>query len=380
MKICWISDIHLGNHKKFGGPVVGGLNLRAFDCLEAMSKTVGTTSVGSYAHRQQQMVVLGDMFDYSRPEARLIHETNIWLGMFAHKPWVLSGNHDQVSAMYGDTAVAALSPTDCVSVQATKVARFGEVEMVFIPFREGNALEFIETELKALGAYPVADGKRVVLNLHVGISDNNAPYYLDKSKACIRAEDMFNLCKKYGITHVMSGDWHRHQIWKKDGITICQVGSLCPSRFPPNHEHGHVGPMVTMDTTTGKIEVKNIPGPRFYKFRWESVDQAWMPPVDATPAYVKVTCQPRDREAAEGWLKQIDVNCALQDKPGLRGTELDVDNAKALAKARTASFEARKASSLEEAVGRYVGSMPLAEGVEREQVLSKIRKLLSAAG
>ena len=363
----FVADVHLGNFPKFGGPSKGSMNQRA----EAV---MGTLWKLPYCGR---IVILGDLFHYSRPEVALIAAVQDWLDVASAngtEVYILGGNHDQVSSEPNDTAIAALRKHATV-VTAPYVDYLHH--FILLPFASGNALKTIEAQLDKLDLKFINDG---TLCLHVGISDERTPYYLDESSASVSAKDLARICKKHGIKRVFSGDWHRHQSWTIDGIEIMQVGSLCPNRFPPNYEHGHIGPAALFEHTN-KTTVCNVPGPRFYKMRWgmSDFDMDWVPPEDAKPAYVRVTYRTDQEDEAKEWANHINTKLALLDRPPLGGLELVVDTTVEQAKQRTASHEARKASSMDEALARYVKTMPVGKGVDRTAVLTATKQYLNKA-
>jgi len=249
---------------------------------------------------------------------------------------------------------------------------------LFMPFRHGPIMEWLPKTLAEQ-----CSANRTVLNhwrprvlvMHAGIADQGTPLYLANSSGAIYVEQLAKIAKQHDITHVFSGDWHRHQVWYIDGVTIVQVGALCPNRFPPDYEDAHIGPLVEL-YVDGSIQVFDVPGPRFYKRRWSQIanDLEWMP--DGEAAFLRITAREDQEKDAREWIEAMRVKAGLTGSMQLGGVELEIDRAVSNAKARTASFEARQASSLDEALSVYVGSMPVPAGVEREQVIHHVKRLL----
>jgi hypothetical protein len=124
-----------------------------------------------------------------------------------------------------------------------------------------------------------------------------------------------------------------------------------------------------------EIEVQDVAGPRFWKARWSNLDKKLLV-AQGEPAYVKLTCRSDQADEAREWLAALKVNEGLTGASRIGGTELEIDRGIERAKARTASFEARQANSLDEALARYVQAMPLSDGVERDAVLAHVRRLM----
>lgn len=372
MRISFIADVHIDNFAQFGGPQRGGLNDRARYVLQALGDAANKAS--------GYLVVLGDLFNRCQPSPVLISRTQDILNEHSDVT-LLVGNHDQETGAYGHHALAPLSTVADV-VEEPRIQWAGHNQRFwFVPFQPGKALDWLPDVLETLLESEKGRKARPTMNilcLHMGISDARTPYYLDATAGSIDVKTLVKLVKPYGITHVFAGDWHRHQRWYIDGVHVCQVGALCPSRFPPNYEHGDRGPMVTLEYN-GNITVEDIPGPRFYKLRWSQVKDkgGWLPTDDARPAYVRLTCRSDQVDEAKTWLESLRVELGLLVDGGrLGGAELDVDRGIDRAKARTASYAVRKASSLDEAISLYVKKMPLEDGVDRDAVRRHAQRLL----
>lgn len=372
MTVTAIADVHVDNYARWGGPVVAGLNGRARFVLSALSSAVAL-SLRLHGDRAS-LVVCGDLFNRSRPEPALLAAVQ---NIFEQHPrvFILVGNHDQESDAYGHNALAPLAPVAHVVEQPTVVQATGSSrELWLVPFRPGPIAEWLPRVLNDDLERQSMGGAERALFLHAGISDKATPYYLDQTAGSIAVDDLAKLMRAHGIDTCFSGDWHRHQRWRRRGCEIVQVGALCPNRFPPNYEHGHEGPAVTWDGAD-RIDVHDVPGPRFYKRRWSELDQEWVP--TGAPAYLKLTCRTDQVAEAREWLEAMRVRAGLMEEPWLGGIELEIDRGIERAKAKTASFEARQANSLDEALTVYVRAMPVPDGVNRDRVLEHARRLLS---
>lgn len=378
-KLAFVADVHLDNHQKWGGPVKAGLNSRAHDTLAALCLAMETAEAAG----AEQFIVAGDLFHRSNPSPQMMTEVLSTMTDYRMPVTILVGNHDKAGADEADHALGPLAfHTDGFVVDAPYIEQMdgGKSSVIVVPFTPGDPAVWLPEAIKKLRGTAAPSYAQVTTTLvaHFGISDKGTPYYLDQSTGAINVSKLEKICKRFGITDVFAGDWHRHQRWAGDGVRICQIGALAPARFPPNYEHGDRGPLVVFDTMTGKSEIFDIAGPRFYKFRWgHNLPEDWKPPKEAMPAYLKVVHRPQQTEEVNEWIEALKVECALQSRSGLAGVELEADRGEERAKARTASFEARKASSLDEALARYVQRMPVEQGVERETVLSHVRRLMA---
>jgi len=363
-----IADIHIDNFARWGGPSVGGLNTRGREVLATLKRAVDLATDGP-------LVLCGDIFHRARPEpVVLTHTSRIIRTHEGGRSFLLVGNHDQESDHPGHHALGPMQWASQVVDQPMEYLHDKQTRLLLFPFLSGPIDKWLPEQLSQL---PNTQRTRTALYLHAGIADDETPYYLDATSGAIKVSHLFALMEKHDIDACFSGDWHRHQVWRKNGRVVVQVGSLAPSRFPPNYEHGHVGPMVKWLPEQNEVEVFDVPGPRFYKKRWSELDKSWVP--TGSRAYLKLTCRSDQEQAAREWLEALRVRLSLGGATGedIGGLELEIDRGIEQAKARTASFEARQASSLDEALSRYVQAMPVSKGVERDRVLDHVRRLMA---
>lgn len=240
MPVFAVGDVHIGNHPHHGGPKVGSMNRRCRESLaplyEAAEMAVSDT-----------LVVVGDLFHYSRPEAQVVMATREALQR-ARKTYVLVGNHDMHSTERWDHACAALE-SDRIEVietpQTVPAATEGEPHaLLMVPFRPGPAQEWLpkvfEEYRRELSTPP--DCIRT-LCIHLGISDDHTPYHLDGHDDSIPVSLLRRLCKQHNIHNVLAGNWHWAQSWDSENSgVIVQVGTLSPSRYSDDglDNRGHV--------------------------------------------------------------------------------------------------------------------------------------------
>jgi len=383
--ITFVADVHVDNFAKWGGPMSAGLNDRARAVLMTLEHAVAVSLANGGA--DAVLVILGDLFNRARPEPSLIYAVQLILDQHPNV-LILVGNHDQESTAYGHHACAPLTPVaDVIEEPTVRRVRVSfdedDAALWLVPFQPGPILEWLPQALEACAVR--ASGLPMerlpmtprALCIHAGISDSGTPYYLDETAGSINVDALRKLMVEFEIDCVFAGDWHRHQRWDFPKGVAMQVGALAPNRFPPNYEHGDRGPLAIWRPDVGptEIEVQDAPGPRFHKARWSSIDKETLI-VSGSPAYVKLTARSDQADEAREWLDALKVNSGLTGNSNIGGVELEVDRGIERAKARTASFEARQANSLDEALARYVQAMPLTDEVERDAVLAHVRRLM----
>lgn len=364
--ISFIADVHVDNYPKWGGVERAGINERGRQVLLALDTAVGLSLDGP-------LVIAGDLFNRVHPTPPLIAAVQQILEQHP-SCFIIKGNHEEESSAYGHNALAPLAPVVNV-VERPRIYTFGMTELWLVPFKAGPAREWLSPALQELYNKTGKGVRDRLLAVHMGLSDPKTPYYLDQSAGSMNVKELGKLCKRFDVTHVFAGDWHRHQVWRHNGVKMVQIGALCPNRFPPNYEHGHRGTLVQL--SKDGLTVQEIPGPRFYKKRWSMLDPTWRPDSWASPAYLKLIYRSDQAADAREWAEALKVELGLLNDGGkLGGIEYEVDRGIEQVKAKTASFEARKASSLDEAIVRYVDKMHVDEGVDRDEIRANVRRLL----
>lgn len=365
-KIAFVADVHLANHRRYPGHVESGINGRArlvLDTIEWSAKEARSRDCSAYA-------VLGDLFDTAKPTPQIIRAAQKALTMAGRNVILLLGNHDQVSDQDGDHALGPMTPMADV-VDVDDVVPVGGADLVMVPFRPGKADEWFPEAVKALETKE-SNGERI-LCLHLGIRDEETPYYLANAEDSISADMLFDVMEHHGIKYAAAGNWHEQRMWQADGMTIHQVGTLCPTGFD-NPGLTDYGFMSVWDSETGVFEPIHVPGPRFVKARTEEEFERAMAYHVRSDVDPHCTCfveyvGPKFTEAAaqileyrdEGWIAD---GAAYPDKK---------EEGKKAAKAAKA---ASSAENLDKALGAYIEEMPLDEGVDRKEVLAHVRAYL----
>lgn len=364
-RIAFCADCHLGNHRRFGGPVEASLNRRCREGLEVLRAAADR----AVATRAFAFVVLGDLFDYQRPEPSLLAAVqHIFADLDDRLQGgviLLVGNHDQTSSTTEDNALSPLFPHATV-VEHPQAVNIGGVELILIPFRPGHekAEDWLPTVLDQM---PPAGTKARVLGLHLGIADEQTAVWLRDSRDAIKASTLIKLGKEHGVSAVFAGNWHDRRIWKRSEPTVFQLGALVPTGWDNPGLQGY-GTLAFWDD--GKIDFEELTGPRFLKLK-----AGQNPPKHAHQfkTYVSITAAQDEVLETQSWLDSGKVTGTVVDG------EVLIDTADSKVAARSAATAARSAETLDEAVSGFVEDMPLEDGVARFDVLALSRGYLIGA-
>lgn len=385
-RISFVADPHVGNHKKNGGPLTAGINWRCGLSLGALELAVAK----SMEREVDAFVVLGDLNDYSLMEAAILRREQ---EILAPPPLtvLLVGNHDLVSSEPGNHAMAPLMEVAEV-VESTTVIPVKDADLIVVPFQPGPAKKWLPGEV-AWGAEQCRPDSTRVLCIHLGVSDDKTPYYLDGADDSIGASVLDDLCFQLGIRYVFAGNWHRHQEWdfahvvddRIAPVNIMQVGTLAPNRFT---DDGIVdfGALATLETGPDGCGVRcvTIPGPRFlYAVGLDKLKKfaGYAAAADSTPVKRE---QARAAGAAHVFLKVTlkageweEGMAVVRTLPEWITAEVEGDTAEARAQAKEAGKRARASSTMDGALKEYVDTMPLEDGVERGEVHRRAKGYLS---
>lgn len=363
--IASVADVHLGNHKRHGGPVLASMNAR---CREAVS-VLAAAADKAIAAGARVFLVAGDLFDYDRPEAALLRAVqDIFERLRAAgcEPVLLVGNHDQESNAPNDHALAPLAPVATI-IDRPSVLHYGSFRLVCVPFQVGPAREWLPGVLAGLEV--PEDDARNVLAVHLGIRDEKTAPWLSTASDAIDAEQLAALCLEHHIEYVYAGNWHDRRKWKFDHCTIMQLGALVPTGWdnPGLTGYGTLG--LWRD---GKGQHIVIPGPRFIKVRTQDELDAYLDQNKSLGCRLLVSeeAMPGDITTRAAYLQ------TLVSDGRLSTFEVLPDKAMARIEAAGAGARARSADSFDEAVEGYVRALPLDEGVNRDSVLERVKGYL----
>jgi hypothetical protein len=379
-KLGAVADCHLGNHKRFGGQVVAGINARGQLALDAFKRAV---EAAQDAH-VRALIVLGDLFDTSHPEPQLIAAVQEIVKDI--QLVVLMGNHDQVSSEPGDHALGPLTPVATV-IEKPQILQLDEVELWAVPFRPGRATDWLPQVMAELQG-STSKGRQPrsvrVLALHLGLLDDSTAPWLLESHDAVPAKLVGELCDQYDIDTVLAGNWHDRKQWTlgPERGSILQVGTLCPTGWDNPGTEGFGGlAILDVDFSKGGIhedlglEVKEIPGPRFIKV--EKPDEWTMRLLDmkeqGQKVFARVIAPPEFMSTARAWFEAEKKAGTIVDG------EVEPEGTEERIAAITAAHSARSAETLDEATANFVRDMPLPDGVDRAAVLARVKRFLGGA-
>lgn len=345
-RIAYVADVHVGNVKMHGGPVTAGLNKRCREIVGTLRRAV----IEAEKRSCTGFVVLGDLFDGTKPEPQVIAAVQ---QAFDTKMEVLleMGNHDMVSTMAGDHALAPLVPVVSVA-ERPAVLNVGGLSHVVVPYEPGPAIDWLPKrldELKPQGG---------VLALHLGLSDGNTEKWLQGAADSVPVAFLKALMDKHHIVRALAGNWHTPRDWPN----ITQVGTLCPTGWDnPGLNYGR---MMIWDGTT--LETVRIPGPRFINVKL------------GEDVKVQTECQMYVRVQVDDESKTYPGVAALQ----ARGFFVEVvgDDEAVREATEAAAAAVTGMESIDQALDAYVKEMALPEAVDRAKVLETARAYLNAAG
>jgi len=348
-RLAFITDVHLGNHKRLGGPTEASLNERCRDGLAVLENAVALAT----DKECEALVILGDLFDRADPLPQLVAAVMRILERFPGQTVALVGNHEQVSTAPGDHALAPLDDDESLARVIELPGTFlvnKTTALLAVPFQPGDARDWLPQALTYLAERTDPVAKRRVLALHLGLSDDTTPAFLRGAHDSYDAQALADLCKEHGIGWVFAGNWHERKSWRvawpsgsklNHLLRIEQVGALVPTGFD-NPGLDAYGGMCILDTSRkdGEVERLTLPGPRFVKVA-----------KDETPPKVPTGCRLYVDEV--------------------------IDSKVSKAAAKAAAQAARSAVTLEQALAKFVEKMPLDDGVDRQAVLAAAKGYLA---
>ncbi len=362
-----VADVHVGNHRRFGGQLRGSMNDRCRAILAVFGEAVSRAIAGGAT----SFVVAGDLIDYATPEPPIVRALQRALAPLrrAKVPtYLLAGNHEQTSLTPDDNALAPLAPYATV-VEGPMLGRLSpsapEGSLVLVPFRPGVAeqwlpavLEDILSEEGAAAGRNLPHDRRRVLVLHMGIRDAETAPWLRDAQDAYGAQAVGELAARFGFSTVVAGNWHDHRSWAVGKTAVVQVGALVPTGWDNPGLVGY-GSLVSVGPDGWARE--ELPGPRFVKL---GLGESLSIPSELIPqTFVSATVAPEQVDA---------VRAGLSALP-LAGLEVLADQTVAAVEARNAGAHARRSETFDEALAAFVEHMPLPEGVNRSAVARRAK-------
>ena len=353
MKYALVADVHVDNFRKYGGPVVGGVNKRGRAVLGSLRS--------AYNHAKNakcnRFIVRGDLFHSSSPSPQLITQV---ASIVAPPPMqavpvmetdFLVGNHDQVSLALNDHALAPFSFMGIQVIEGTSLHDDGD--LAFVPFRPGDTAEWLEEEMSnCQGAS--------LLGLHLGIFDDATAPYLQKCEDAVSYERLTELCDKFDIGDVVAGNWHQGRKWEDDTRTMVIPGALSPTGFA-DLGNKTIGRMIIWDD--GEFTIKTVPGIRFMKYSLKEFKERDIG--RSATHYYKLMLQPDELEEARELVREQGV----EDR-----WEFALDNSEAAEALESAAEKARSVESLDEAIDVYINKLE----IEKPGTVAGVKKRVKA--
>jgi hypothetical protein len=373
VKLGLVADIHLGNHRACGGPVFAGVNDRARE----VAATLADSMVRASRAGCERFIIAGDLFDVACPSPQIVRLAQEALESAAIPTFILTGNHDIESTAGGDNALGPLRAIPHVQViEKTTVVGVGESELVLIPFQPGDARKWIPAEVQALG--PATRPSRVVVT-HTGLIDEYTEVHMAKAHDAIEVAALQPFAASHGLFGFFAGNWHGFKAWKVGGLDVCQIGSLTPTGWD-NLGMSSYGSLIVYDAVPGgKLTRIVVPGPRFLNVSDAAGVQDAADSAGANRVYVRWSVGPDGSLAEAGVLAaQLVAEGKLRACTVVADTTGAADTARAAARGAAARARSAGSDGLDTVLAAFVGSMALAEGIDRGAVLAEARRFLAA--
>jgi hypothetical protein len=374
-KIAFVADVHVANHRKFGGATVAGVNRRAKMVLTALEEAVKKAN----AEGCGTLVVCGDLFDGVRPEPQLIAAVAEVFAASAMAVVVVAGNHDMVSTAAGDHALGPLAAVEGVTVVEEPWVHWpsADTAVLCLPFRPGRFADWAPPALADL-ARSTARAKHRLLAIHAGVADDKTAAFLRDAHDSVEADALAAMMMEHGIEFAAAGNWHDHRAWKYQEtpapnrtVEIVQCGALAPTGFNNPGLEGY-GSLVVWGGKKG-WQRHEVEGPRFLTVRGDEAEKTYREAAAKVgPGLLFVCWKERVAMLGQAAATLAEDELAL----GLGGVDAQPDDKEAREAVAQAAANARAASTLEEALRAYVDGMPLPGSVERDDVHARAAKYL----
>jgi DNA repair exonuclease SbcCD nuclease subunit len=360
---AFCSDVHVGNHKRFGGPVDAGTNARCCLILTAFDEAI--------AHALQNkctvLFVAGDFLDYVRPEPQiiaLVQETLKETKAKGLEVVFVLGDHEIVSSAKGDHALGPFRPVAYV-VDEPRLLRLAEAEVACVPFIPGKAADIIPAKTNELfGKAPTRKGEKPrVLIFHAGVSDAETAPWLRDIPDVISIDAVKRLIEKHGIDLVVAGNFHNSKIWQKAGATVCQTGALVPTGWnnPGLDDYGGVA---LFSPSKREFSFHRVGGPRFVSVHLDDEDLIQKARDYPGPVYLQVV-SPVDRLPEAQGLKLELLETFKESAVEIIPDKIDAENS-----ARSAATVSRQQETTDGALKAYIEALTLPSSISKGEVLS----------
>ncbi len=340
------------------------------------------------AAEADRMILLGDVFDTTKPDPQLIAGVQHVINAHLTPVRVLKGNHDEGSSAPGDHALGPLGETANVDVYETcYVEQIDLVDVLYVPFESGPAKEWLPKRLDEIdSANAISTGdprsKVRILCLHLGLHDaalrgGPASFWIEQANDVIAAEVLAAECYKRNIRAVFAGNWHGRRVMEFSfppsptgltTVTLVQVGALTPTGWDNAGLVGFGGVAIAnIDDATGAftLEFAEVPGPRFVNVRSTEELDAAVANGGTNRLYIRWHAKPTEVAYARAELaRYADV---------LTASDIAIDKEETQALAREAATAAQSTTTLAAVLDSFVAKMPMSETVNRTNVFNRCK-------
>jgi len=358
---AFISDVHIGNFKRFGGPVDAGTNARCCLILTALDEAIEL----ALQRKASVLFVAGDFLDYVRMEPQIIAIVQKTLRDAKKKGLetvLVLGDHEIVSSADGDHALGPLAPVATV-VDKPRLLRLAGAEIACIPFTPGDARKYIPAMTKELfDQSPGRPGDRArILVFHAGVVDAKTSPWLRDVPDAIGVSEIMRLVEKFKIAFVAAGNFHHREIWQKGGATICQPGALVPTGWDNPGLEGYGG-VAFYNPATAEFSLQEVVGARFVTAHIDDEKLINEATNYKAPIFLQIVA-PVDRLPEAQGLKTELADQFKEDK-----IEIVPDKVGAESSARQAATISRQQDTLDAALGSYISALTLPSGLKHKDV------------
>ena len=381
-RIAFVGDVHVANHKKFGGLTSKGINERCENVLYALS------SAAALARTQEAetLVILGDLFDTPRPSPQIVKRVQEIVETIPTV--ILAGNHDQCSDEPGDNALAPLYPVAEV-IDAPDVVPVGNVDLLMVPYLSGDYTQKLGDETASLVRQERTrnnEKRKRILCFHAGIVGDKTPFFLKESSASITKDNLFTLSEKHRVCVSFAGHWHTAETWQYDTSEhrslAVQAGALAPTGF--GDQGVNYGNMYVFDSSKDELEYHTVPGPRFLDVTLDQditcISQGREDGLKDCKLYIRISVDETEISLGETIIKAgVDAN-AIEDG------ELSISAEETKKACEKAAKATQSSETLEGALTEYTKQM-VVKGVDeldipeaRMEILAKALECLRKSG
>lgn len=361
--IAFVADVHVGNHRRFGGPATAGVNRRCREALDVLRGAVDCAAdAGCVA-----LVVAGDLFDTPKPEPQIIAATAAVLTHARARcldVHLLVGNHEQATEAVGDHALGPLGAIPGVAVyDAPTGVRVGDAYCALLPYRARSGKRLPEDMTAAVGqAARFVEREAVAVVAHVGIAHAATPRFLATASDAIPLDAAGRLLDAADAMLLVAGHWHTHASLRPATADasqrVVQLGALCPTGWDnPGDDYGHVW---LWSGGTNLRVLARAPGPRFLRLGLDEATR--LAPDPGLRVYLRLAVAPEEVRAGGDLLDAM-----IADGRVVAG-ELELARAVHAPEVAAAVRNVRAPDSLEEAVAEFVGGMAVPDGADRARI------------